>query len=143
MRWFARFGIIGVCLLLWAGLWYGASNVNMDKAAHFDRRSFCFPEFLPGGNMYVWLLSQDDNGNAVLLVQNISDCALSEVKIQFRADGRELCFEAECVLPEQKLYIIDKHKTPFAQWHTVSYISYTAKETENSSLADEEDYSCK
>ena len=143
MRWFARFGIIVFCFLLWAGLWRGVMAIETGTAAPVSRNSFCFPEFLPGAEMYAWSLTQDLRGNTVLLVQNICEHTLYEVKILFRANGNDLCFEAECVLPGEKAFIEEANETPFANWQTVTCIAYTAKEAEITSSADREDYSCK
>lgn len=143
MRWFVRLGLVGSCLALWIYLLYFASALSAGISAVPKGETFCFPDFLPGGDIYVWSMTHDAEDNAVLLVQNISSCALKNVKIQFWADGIELCFETECILSGQRAYIAEKHKTVFAQWHTVLYRSYTAEETEIASLADKEDYSCK
>ena len=142
MRWFIRVGIIGLCLLLWTGLWCGASAIAMGAAVP-ARKPFCFPEFLPGADMYAWSLTPNTQCDTVLLVQNIGKHNLDEVVIIFWADGKELCFEAECIPPGQKVFIAEKHNTPFADWHTVSYMSYTAKEIAITSLAYKEDFSCK
>ena len=143
MRWFIRALIVGLCFLLWVGLWFGTIAVSEAAKTKIDKAPFLFPGFLSGSELYVWSLTEDTRSCAVLLVQNISQQTLVDMKIVFCADGEELCFEAEYILPGHRAFLGEKQGTAFANWRKVVCVSYTASETENTSFSSEEDYSCK
>ena len=143
MRWFMRALIVGLCILLWVGLWFGTLAVTETAKMEKEKAPFLFPGFLSGSELYVWSLTTDDLFQTVLLVQNISQKTLVDVKIVFCADGEVLCFEAEYILPGNKAFLGEKQGAAFADWRKVVWVSYTALETENTSFSSDEDYGCK
>ena len=131
MKWFVRFGLMGLCLLLWVGLYFATFGIKETARESQAKISFSFPGLLPGKELYVWALSSVPNSTGsnmtTLLVQNITDHMLLEVEIIFLADGNRLCFEIDDLPPGEKKLVAEKYGAFSDGWQRITYISCSIK----------------
>lgn len=107
MKWLYRILIAVVCLALWVFLHFVSSEVESFARIAPYREAFPFPCFLESSDIYAWSLSSEE-GSAVLLVQNIGDCALGELEIVFSSYENRLVFYCDMLQPGEACYIRER-----------------------------------
>jgi hypothetical protein len=108
LKWIYRCGIIGLCIVLWLGLW--RVSICFEKSAEEApyRDSFSFPQLLQGTDVYLWSLSAESDG-ACLVLQNIGEKTISCVEIVFLSYGQKLVFCASEILPGQRVSVTEEN----------------------------------
>ena len=107
MKYFYRFLIVAMCLILWTGIGYTATRVGIAAEQVPYQNAFSFPCLLQETDLYLWTLNSDKSGTR-LLMQNIGKVAISNVEIVFLSFGRYYIFKAEEILPGQKLLVSEQ-----------------------------------
>ncbi len=110
MKLIYRCGIIGICAVLWFGLWRMATGIEEAAEDAPYRNCFTFPQVLQGTDVYLWSLTADIDG-ACLVLQNIGEKTISSVEIVFLSYGQKLVFRASEVLPGQRVSVFEENNT--------------------------------
>ena len=99
--------LIVICMVLWMGVWLATENIEISaEKARYDH-SFSFPGLLQNTDLYLWALCTDEDGTK-LLMQNIGQFPISDVEIVFLSSGEKFIFEAEELLPGDKMWITER-----------------------------------
>ncbi len=112
MKWLYRSLMIVFCFALWFGLRVAAADIAETARTAPYREPFLFPDFLQETEIYAWSLSSGATGTE-LVVQNIGDILLTDIRISFLSYGKKLIFTAEQIRPGEKLRIYEVNGTVY------------------------------
>ncbi len=123
MKYFYRFLIVAMCLILWTGIGYTATRVGIAAEQVPYQNAFSFPCLLQETDLYLWTFNSDRSGTR-LLMQNIGKVAISDVEIVFLSFGRYYIFKAEEIHPGQKLWVSEQSGNVLPIEHKVICTSF-------------------
>lgn len=123
MKYFYRFLIVAMCLILWTGIVYTATRVSIAAEQVPYQNAFSFPCLLQETDLYLWTLNSDKSGTR-LLIQNIGEVAISDAEIVFLSLGKYYIFKAEQIQPGQKLWVSEQTGNVLPIEHNVICTSF-------------------
>ena len=123
MKYFYRFLIVAMCLILWTGIGYTATRVSTAAEQVPYQNAFSFPCLLQETDLYLWTLNSDKSGTR-LLIQNIGEVAISDAEIVFLSFGKYYIFKAEQIQPGQKLWVSEQTGNVLPIEHNVICTSF-------------------
>ncbi|MBE6943638.1 MAG: hypothetical protein E7453_05190 [Ruminococcaceae bacterium] len=102
MKLIYRVFIAALCVGLWFGLDVVATEIVQSAREAPYRKPFPFPCFLRQTDIYAWSLSTGESG-AELLIQNVGDNVLQNLKIVFTSKERIFVFRCAEIQPGERM----------------------------------------